>query len=194
MLFIVIGCNANKQIQLTHSDKEVELFFSDYGKGIKQVSISLKRKVVFKNPYFWFAKVKLNYFVDGEQIDDILFLPMQYNEKGEWYIIGDKGEIKISPLGKREAIYEVRNPVYDLKFTGIYKNLEQYISLSKHPIYKNKWTGKMEEDRGAFIYEESFSEFKLKNPELAEFLTKGDTIELEVLSPIKAKYRYDAQW
>ena len=26
MLFIVIGCNANKQIQLTHSDKEVELF------------------------------------------------------------------------------------------------------------------------------------------------------------------------
>ena len=77
---------------------------------------------------------------------------------------------------------------------GIYKSLEQYIPLAKHPIKKRDLTGETYEDTIVLVYNESFSEFKRKNPELVETLTKGDTIELEVLSPEKAKYRYNAGW
>ena len=198
-LFIV-GCNANKQIQLTQmNDNKIELLFSDYGNGISQVAFFIKKKVKLKNPYFGTAKMKIYYFLDGKQISDTYAYPMEYWKDGHLYRVGSgKGEnlheIELSPLREKEIIYEIFSSIEPFEFTGKYKSLEQYIPLAKHPIYKNEWTGKKEEDKGAFIYEESFSEFKRKNPELAESLIKGDTIELEVLSPIEAKYRYDAQW
>ena len=44
ILFIVIGCNTNKQIQLTQlEDKKVEIFFIDYG-DTQQCSIYLRKK------------------------------------------------------------------------------------------------------------------------------------------------------
>lgn len=152
-----------------------------------------------KNPYFSTAKVKLNYFVQGEQIDDIYACALDYDRYGNLSLIGsDKGEvwgeIKISPLGEREIIYERYIPIEPFEFVGIYKSLEQYIPLAKHPIKKSDLTGETYEDTIVLVYNESFSEFKRKNPELVEALTKGDTIELEVLSPEKAKYRYNAGW
>jgi hypothetical protein len=152
-----------------------------------------------KNPYFSTAKVKLNYFVQGEQIDDIYACALDYDRYGALSFIGsDKGEvwgeIKISPLGEREIIYERYIPIEPFEFVGIYKSLEQYIPLAKHPIKKSDLTGETYEDTIVLVYNESFSEFKRKNPELVETLTKGDTIELEVLSPEKAKYRYNAGW
>ena len=152
-----------------------------------------------KNPYFSTAKVKLNYFVQGEQIDETDAYALDYDRYGALSFIGsDKGEvwgeIKISPLGEREIIYERYIPIEPFKFVGIYKSLEQYIPLAKHPIRKNELTGETYEDTIVLVYNESFSEFKRKNPGLVETLTKGDTIELEVLSPEKAKYRYNAGW
>ena len=152
-----------------------------------------------KNPYFSTAKVKLNYFVQGEQIDDIYACALDYDRYGNLSLIGsDKGEvwgeIKISPLGEREIIYERYIAIEPFEFVGIYKSLEQYIPLAKHPIKKSDLTGETYEDTIVLVYNESFSEFKRKNPELVETLTKGDTIELEILSPEKAKYRYNAGW
>ena len=152
-----------------------------------------------KNPYFSTAKVKLNYFVQGEQIDDIYACALDYDRYGNLSFIGsDKGEvwgeIKVSPLGEREIIYERYIPIEPFEFVGIYKSLEQYIPLAKHPIKKSDLTGETYEDTIVLVYNESFSEFKRKNPGLVETLTKGDTIELEVLSPEKAKYRYNAGW
>ncbi|WP_203969948.1 hypothetical protein [Capnocytophaga stomatis] len=55
--------------------------------------------------------------------------------------------------------------------------------------------GDVQSDKNVLIYdEEPFSEFKRKNPELLEFLTKGDSIELEVVSPVKQKYKFKAEW
>ena len=199
ILFIVIGCNANKQIQLTQlEDKKVEIFFIDYG-DTQQCSIYLRKKVKVKNPYFWFAKLKIYYFVDGEQIDDKYACPMDYEEDGNLYFVGsDKGEVwgevKIRPLDEREMIFQIFHFFEPFEFKGIYKSLEQYIPLAKHPLNENGETGEKNEDAMTLVYRESFSEFKRKNPALVDSLTKNNTFELEVLSPIKAKYRYDAQW
>ena len=78
-----------------------------------------------KNPYFSTAKVKLNYFVQGEQIDDIYACALDYDRYGNLSLIGsDKGkvwgEIKISPLGEREIIYERYIPIEPFEFVGIY--------------------------------------------------------------------------
>ena len=160
---------------------------------------NFQKKLKLKNPYFSTAKVKLNYFVQGEQIDETDAYALDYDRYGNLSFIGsDKGEvwgeIKISPLGEREIIYERYIPIEPFKFVGIYKSLEQYIPLAKHPIKKSDLTGETYEDTIVLVYNESFSEFKRKNPELVETLTKGDTIELEILSPEKAKYRYNAGW
>ena len=198
MLFIVIGCNTGKKVQLVElKNNTIEINFIKYSD--MKVSFYMNKKVKLKNPYFWFAKVKLNYFVDGEQIDDKYAFSLDYGKDGKLYFVGsDKGEvwgeIKLRPLSKREIIYERYIPIEPFEFKGIYKSLEQYIPLAKHPLEENGLTGEKYENKRVLRYEESFSEFKRKNPELAESLIKGDTIELEVLSPIKAKYRYDAKW
>ena len=197
MLLFIVGCSVKKKIQLMQlDDNRIELFFTHYSEI--DVRFHLRKKVRLKNPYFWFAKVKLNYFVDREEMSDEYAYPMEYSKDGQLYKIGlgkDLYKVKIRPLGEREIIYETAVFSIDsISFTGIYKNLGQYISLAKHPLEENGETGEKYENKRVLIYEESFSDFKRKNPELAEFLTKGDTIELEVLSPIKAKYRYDAQW
>ena len=199
MLFMLIGCNANKQIQLIQlNDNRIQLFFTKYSD--QGVSFYLKKRIKLRNPYFLPAKMKMYYFLEGKQIDDAYAYPMDYDRYNKLAIIGtDKGEvwgeIKLHPLGEREIIYEIAFFSIDsISFTGMYKNLEQYISLAKHPLEENRETGEKYENKRVLIYEEPFSEFKRKNPELAESLIKGDTIELEVLSPIKAKYRYDAQW
>ena len=197
MLFI-IGCNTSKKIQIVElSNNVIEVNFIKYSD--KKVSLYLNKKIKLRNPYFSTAKVKLNYFVQGEQIDDIYACALDYDRYGNLSLIGsDKGEvwgeIKISPLGEREIIYERYIPIEPFEFVGIYKSLEQYIPLAKHPIKKSDLTGETYEDTIVLVYNESFSEFKRKNPELVETLTKGDTIELEVLSPEKAKYRYNAGW
>ena len=195
-LFIV-SCNTNKKIQLTQlNDKKVEIFFYDYG-DTQKCSIYLRKKVRLKNPYFWFVKMKIHYIVDGKLIDDIYAYPMEYWKDGHLYKVGT-GEnlykIEVQPLSERGIIYKRFIPIEPFGFKGIYKSLEQYIPLAKHPLEENGETGEKYENKRVLIYEEPFSEFKRKNPELAESLIKGDTIELEVLSPIKAKYRYDAEW
>ena len=197
MLFI-IGCNTSKKIQIVElSNNVIEVNFIKYSD--KKVSLYLNKKIKLRNPYFSSAKVKLNYFVQGEQIDDIYACALDYDRYGALSFIGsDKGEvwgeIKISPLGEREIIYERYIPIEPFEFVGIYKSLEQYIPLAKHPIKKSDLTGETYEDTIVLVYKELLSEFKRKNPELVETLTKGDTIELEVLSPEKAKYRYNAGW
>ena len=197
MLFI-IGCNTSKKIQIVElSNNVIEVNFIKYSD--KKVSLYLNKKIKLRNPYFSSAKVKLNYFVQGEQIDDIYARALDYDRYGNLSLIGsDKGEvwgeIKISPLGEREIIYERYIPIEPFEFVGIYKSLEQYIPLAKHPIKKSDLTGETYEDTIVLVYNESFSEFKRKNPELVETLTKGDTIELEILSPEKEKYRYNAEW
>ena len=195
----IMGCNTNKQIQLTQlNDNKIEFFFTKYSN--QGVSFYLKKKIILKNPYFYPAKMKMYYFLEGKQIDNAYAYPMEYWKNGKLYRVGSgEGqnlyEIKLWPLREKKIIYETAVFSIDsISFTGMYKNLEEYISLAKHPLEENEETGEMYENKRVLIYEESFSEFKKKNPELAEFLTKGDTIELEVLSPVKAKYRYDAQW
>ena len=55
----IMGCNTNKQIQLTQlEDKKVEIFFIDYG-DTQQCSIYLRKKIKLKNPYHWFTKMKM---------------------------------------------------------------------------------------------------------------------------------------
>ena len=197
MLFI-IGCNTSKKIQIVElSNNVIEVNFIKYSD--KKVSLYLNKKIKLRNPYFSSAKVKLNYFVQGEQIDDIYACALDYDRYGNLSLIGsDKGEvwgeIKISPLGEREIIYERYIPIEPFEFVGIYKSLEQYIPLAKHPIKKIDLTGETYEDTIVLVYKELLSEFKRKNPELVETLTKGDTIELEILSPEKEKYRYNAEW
>ena len=197
MLFI-IGCNTSKKIQIVElSNNVIEVNFIKYSD--KKVSLYLNKKIKLRNPYFSSAKVKLNYFVQGEQIDDIYARALDYDRYGNLSLIGsDKGEvwgeIKISPLGEREIIYERYIPIEPFEFVGIYKSLEQYIPLAKHPIRKSDLTGETYEDTIVLVYKELLSEFKRKNPELVETLTKGDTIELEILSPEKEKYRYNAEW
>ena len=197
MLFI-IGCNTSKKIQIVElSNNVIEVNFIKYSD--KKVSLYLNKKIKLINPYFSSAKVKLNYFVQGEQIDDIYARALDYDRYGNLSLIGsDKGEvwgeIKISPLGEREIIYERYIPIEPFEFVGIYKSLEQYIPLAKHPIRKSDLTGETYEDTIVLVYKELLSEFKRKNPELVETLTKGDTIELEILSPEKEKYRYNAEW
>lgn len=197
MLFI-IGCNTSKKIQIVEwSNNVIEVNFIKYSD--KKVSLYLNKKIKLRNPYFSSAKVKLNYFVQGEQIDDIYACALDYDRYGNLSLIGsDKGEvwgeIKISPLGEREIIYERYIPIEPFEFVGIYKSLEQYIPLAKHPIRKSDLTGETYEDTIVLVYKELLSEFKRKNPGLVETLTKGDTIELEILSPEKEKYRYNAEW
>lgn len=198
VILFVLGCNTSKKVQLIPLNNEsVEINFIEYNE--KKVSLYFQKKLKLKNPYFSTAKVKLNYFVQGEQIDETDAYALDYDRYGNLSFIGsDKGEvwgeIKISPLGEREIIYERYIPIEPFEFVGIYKSLEQYIPLAKHPIKKSDLTGETYEDTIVLVYNESFSEFKRKNPELVETLTKGDTIELEVLSPEKAKYRYNAGW
>lgn len=198
VILFVVGCNTSKKVQLIPLNNEnVEINFIEYNE--KRVSLYLQKKMKLKNSYFSTAKVKLNYFVQGEQIDETDAYALDYDRYGNLSFIGsDKGEvwgeIKISPLREREIIYERYIPIEPFEFVGIYKSLEQYIPLAKHPIRKSGLTGESFEDTSVLVYKESFSEFKLKNPELVETLTKGDTIELEILSPEKEKYRYNAEW
>ncbi|MFK8303735.1 hypothetical protein ACI75Y_12620 [Capnocytophaga stomatis] len=143
--------------------------------------------------------MKINYFHNGEQIDEIFARPMDYGKDGNLYIIGsEKGEelyeINLYPLSEREIIFEYRTIIRPLKYEGIYKGLEQYLLLGNPFRYEEGLTGEIVEDKNSLIYEEPFSEFKRKNPELLEFLTKGDSIELEVISPVKQKYKFKAEW
>ena len=198
MLFIIIGCNTGKKVQLVElKNNTIEINFIKYSD--MKVSFYMSKKVKLKNPYFWFAKMKMHYFVDGEQIDDVYAYPMEYWKDGKLYRVGSgKGEnlyeIKLWPLREKEIIFQIYSSVQPFEFKGIYKSLEQYIPVAKHPLEENWETGEKYEDTTVLIYEEPFSEFKKKNPALADSLTKNSSFELEVLSPIKAKYRYDAQW
>ncbi|ATA90314.1 hypothetical protein ACI75Y_12935 [Capnocytophaga stomatis] len=194
----LIGCSTGKQIWLSQSGNEsVKILYSNY--SFQQMSIYLRKKIKFKNPNIRFANVKLNYFIEGEQIDGMYAYPMDYGKDGNLYRIGSaKGEklyeINILPLSEREIIYELYIPMDYLKFEGIYKSLEHYLSLGKPIVYEDGLTGEKYKSSNSFIYEEPFSEFKRKNPELLEFLTKGDSIELEVISPVKQKYKFKAEW
>ncbi|GIJ97890.1 hypothetical protein CAPN001_24590 [Capnocytophaga stomatis] len=197
-LFLV-GCSTNKQVQFTQGEnKNVELFFVNYG-YVQKMSIYLRRQIKLKNLNIRFATMKINYFHDREQVNEVYARSMSYGKDGNLYIIGSgKGEelhqINVYPLSEREIIFERRFYIDYFKFEGIYKNLEQYLSLAIHPLEKHEVTGEMVENEIVCIYEEPFSEFKRKNPELLEFLTKGDSIELEVVSPIKQKYKFKAEW
>ncbi|ATA90313.1 hypothetical protein [Capnocytophaga stomatis] len=199
VVLCLVGCSTNKQIQFTQGENvNVELHFIDYGK-VQQYNIALRKKIKLKNPYIRFATMKINYFHNGVQIDEIFARPMDYGKDGNLYIIGsEKGEelyeINLYPLSEREIIFEFNTFIEPFKFEGIYKNLKQYIALGKPPIYENGLTGEKYESSNSLIYEEPFSEFKRKNPELLEFLTKGDSIELEVISPVKQKYKFKAEW
>jgi len=200
MLFIIIGCNTGKKVQLKQlEDKKVEIFFYDYG-SVQQCSIYLRKKIRLKNPYFWFAKMRMYYSVDRDIIEDIRSYPMDYGEDGNLYFIATEGvelwggEIEIRPLSEREIIYEINLFKDFFQFTGIYKSLEQYVPLAKHPLNENWKTGEMYEDTTTLTYKETFSEFKRKNPALVDSLTKSSSFKLEVLSPVKARYRYDAKW
>ena len=195
----LLSCSVSKDFQLTQlNNDKIEVNFIDYGET-RQCFIFLRKKIELKNPYLLPAKVKLNYFIDGEQKDEDEAYPMDYGKDGNLYVIRDEDpetlyKIKIKPLYEKEFFYEIFITIKSFEFIGIYKCLEQYIPLAKHPIKKSDLTGETFEDTMVLVYKESFSEFKKKNPALADSLTKNSSFELEVLSPIKAKYRYDAQW
>ncbi|ATA90319.1 hypothetical protein CAPN001_24610 [Capnocytophaga stomatis] len=195
----LIGCSAGKHVQLIQEGNEnVEIVFYGY-KNIQNASIYLRKKINLKNQYIRFADVRINYFIEREKVSDIYASPMDYGDDGNLYIIGSgKGEefykINISPFRERRVIYEINMYMRNFKFEGIYRGLEQYIPLGKHPLEKNELTGETYENKRVLSYQEPFSEFKRKNPELLEFLTKGDSIELEVISPVKQKYKFKAEW
>ncbi|GIJ96921.1 hypothetical protein CAPN001_14900 [Capnocytophaga stomatis] len=198
-LFLV-GCSTNKQVQFIQgSNENVRVDFYNYT-NIRQCNIALRKKIKLKNPYVRFATVKINYFHNGEQVDEIYARPMDYYDKdGKLYVLGSgKGEelyeINIYPLSEREIIFEFNTFIEPIKFEGIYKSLEQYLPLGKSFRYEEGLTGEIVEDGNTLIYEEPFSEFKRKKPELLEFLIKGDSIELEVISPVKQKYKFKAEW
>ncbi|WP_264857535.1 hypothetical protein, partial [Capnocytophaga catalasegens] len=185
-------------IQFTQGDnKNVKVFYTDYG-DVQQMSIHLRKQIKLKNPYMRFANTKINYFVEGEQVAEKDAYPMEYGKDGKLYVIGSSWEdvyqVKIFPLSEREIIFERQVYIDPFKFEGIYKSLEQYLSLGKPFVYEDGLTGEKYESSKSIIYEEPFSEFKRKNPELLEFLTKGDSIELEVISPVKQKYKFKAEW
>ncbi|MFK8303733.1 hypothetical protein ACI75Y_12610 [Capnocytophaga stomatis] len=196
----LMGCSTNKQVQFIQgSNENVRVDFYNYT-NIRQCNIVLRKKIKLKNPYVRFATVKINYFHNGEQVDEIYARPMDYYDKdGKLYVLGSgKGEelyeINIYPLSEREIIFEKRFFLDPFKIEGVYESLEKYLSLAVHPLEKNVLTGEMIEDDMVCTYQEPFSEFKRKNPELLEFLTKGDSIELEVISPVKQKYKFKAEW
>ncbi len=199
VVLCLVSCGTNKQIQFIQSENvNIELHFIDYG-SVQQCNIALRKKIKLKNPYMRFATTKINYFRNGVQIDEIYARPMDYDKDGKIYIVGSgKGEelyeINLYPLSEREIIFEFNTFIEPFRFDGIYKDLRRYLSLGKHPIRENGMTGEKYESSKSIIYEEPFSEFKRKNPELLEFLTKGDSIELEVLSPVKQKYKFKAEW
>ncbi len=109
---------------------------------------------------------------------------------------GKRNRIRLRPLSKKEIIYQISeiNTEDSIYLTSYSESLNQYVSRARPFEQKNKHTKEVYKDNNTLIYEEPFSEFKRKNPELLEFLTKGDSIELEVLSPVKQKYKFKAEW
>ncbi|GIZ16631.1 hypothetical protein [Capnocytophaga catalasegens] len=206
ILHIVIGIlftscyNPNKHINIRQEkclDSLVYISFSKKENEIKSGVIAFKNKFILKNPHLKQVDIDFYYFRNG----DIISFPngayFIKRKKSNYYNkIRKTNRIELSFLGNKDIYYFVWNEIDTLDFTNkYYKSLEQYKNLVKptnmssvmpdspNPINENILT-----------YEEPFSEFKRKNPELLEFLTKSDSIELEVISPVKQKYKFKAKW
>ncbi|GIM50583.1 hypothetical protein ACI75Y_12965 [Capnocytophaga stomatis] len=201
IIFLSISCNINKRVQLTQEKNDtisvVKIAFYKNTDSSKSGTIYLRKIFHIKNPYFVFSNIKINYWENKEYI--LSAFPTEYDKKHKEYRQfmnnGVLHQIKINPLSNKQITYNVWKDIDTLDFTDIKQNnLKQYFVLGKHPLVKNGLTGETFEDKNVVIYEEPFSEFKRKNPELLEFLTKGDSIELEVISPVKQKYKFKAEW
>lgn len=183
LCFFLASCNTSKCIYLIQKEdgkQLVEFFFYNYKEG--EGKIVLRKKIILKNPYWSFTDVKINYFKNGEKVFGSEAYPTEFYGR-EYRKIKNDGElhkIKLSPMSDKEIIYTLNKEFYtnEDKFFSSYFDRSNVIDT-------------LLETR---CYQEPFSEFKRKNPELLEFLTKGDSIELEVISPVKQKYKLKAEW
>ncbi|WP_157909262.1 hypothetical protein [Capnocytophaga stomatis] len=194
----LMSCSVGKQIALIQKsdDTPIRITISDYSSQ-KKITIVLRKKLVLKNVSTRHLRTNIGYFVYNNTDFELLTARLvELNEKYNRFItLKSRNEISLSPLSNKEVIYEIWKHIEKFDSGGIvYKSLKQYLTLGKHPIRENGLTGEKYEDTMVLYYEEPFSEFKRKNPELLEFLTKGDSIELEVISPVKQKYKFKAEW
>ncbi|GIZ16642.1 hypothetical protein [Capnocytophaga catalasegens] len=204
VLFIVLffaSCyNINKNIEIQQVrclNCNMIVSFSITKKGVKQGGLGITNRLIIKNPTLNFVDIDFYYFRNGDSITYpseaslITVTDEDYFKK-----TGKRNRIRLSPLSKKEIIYQISefNTEDSIHLTSYSESLNQYISRA-HPFeQKNKYTKEVYKSNKTLIYEEPFSEFKSKNPELLEFLTKGDSIELEVISPVKQKYKFKAEW
>ncbi|MFK8303801.1 hypothetical protein ACI75Y_12975 [Capnocytophaga stomatis] len=183
LFLLLVSCSSSKHINLIQkkdSKQLVEFFFYNYKEG--EGKIVLRKEIILKNPYWSFADVKINYFKNEQKVFGSEAYPTEFYKK-EYRKIKNDGElhkIKLLPRGDKEIIYTLSKEFYvnESKVLSFYANMSNVIDT----LLKTR------------SYQEPFSEFKRKNPELLEFLTKGDSIELEVISPVKQKYKFKAEW
>ncbi|GIJ97882.1 hypothetical protein CAPN001_24510 [Capnocytophaga stomatis] len=200
LLFCFVNCSTNRKIEIKQKysfEDSVDITFFKKKGVISDGTIIIKNSIVLKNPSLNFFEINFHYFRKGDTIS----LPNQATLKtmtDEKYFkkTGKRNRIKLNPLEERKIDYFVWNDIDSLDFTNkYYKSLEQYKDLVKPTDMSSVMPDSPNPvDKNILSYEEPFSEFKRKNPELLEFLTKGDSIELEVISPVKQKYKFKAEW
>ncbi|MFK8271810.1 hypothetical protein ACI76C_12095 [Capnocytophaga stomatis] len=198
-LLMTIGCTTNKCIQLKQEECDncfVEITFFKKKDTIIGGNIILMKKINIKNTQVKGAEIKINYF-HNKVLNDIS-VPLFFDEKLKKYqIFGEKDQLHtifLYPFENKKIFYQLWVDIDTINFFGSHKSLKKYVSLAK-PMSWQVSNGDVQSDKNVLIYdEEPFSEFKRKNPELLEFLTKGDSIELEVVSPVKQKYKFKAEW
>ncbi|GIM50589.1 hypothetical protein ACI75Y_12910 [Capnocytophaga stomatis] len=199
LFLIIIGCSTNKNFQLKQEECNncfVEITFFKKKDTIIGGNIILMKKINVKNAQIKNAQIKINYF-HNKVLNDIS-VPLFFDEKLKRYqMFGQDDQLHtifLHPFENKNFFYQLWVDIDTIDFFGNHKSLKRYASLAK-PMSWQISNGYTQSDKNVLIYDqEPFSEFKRKNPELLEFLTKGDSIELEVISPVKQKYKFKAEW
>ncbi|GIZ16629.1 hypothetical protein [Capnocytophaga catalasegens] len=188
------GCyNVNKHIKIEQENCPQSpiyiTFFTKKNAGV----VYLKNKIKIKNPSLQFVYIDFSYLKKGEIETNTAATLLNFDKKF-FNETGKNNRIQLNPLSEKEVEYYLWIDIDTLDFVNKHKNLNHYFSLAQPSI--NIVGGKSLENKNTLEYHEKepFSEFKRKNPELLEFLTKGDSIELEVISPVKQKYKFKAEW
>ncbi|GIZ16630.1 hypothetical protein [Capnocytophaga catalasegens] len=201
IVLFFVGCyNINKNIEIRQPhcfDCNMIVSFNITKKGIEQGGLGITNRLIIKNPTLNIVDINFYYFRNG----DSLTFPstatlITITDEDYFKKTGKRNRIRLYPLSEKEVIYQISkfNINDSISLTFHSESLNQYISKASPFIQENKYTKEIYKNDNTLTYEEPFSEFKRKNPELLEFLTKGDSIELEVISPVKQKYKFKAQW
>ncbi|ATA90311.1 hypothetical protein [Capnocytophaga stomatis] len=192
-IIVFISCNSPKNISFEQKEClncKVKIFISL--DNVLNSSVVLQKKIIIINPNWKYSEVKINYYKDKELFSSIDTYPLYFDEQIQKNrTFEHKKGLHIIGLNPKET----KGIYYNLWERNINSEmLKHYIPLGKYLVIEDNLMKKTYEDKNSLIYEEPFSEFKRKNPELLEFLTKGDSIELEVISPVKQKYKFKAEW